>query len=107
MWHKKIILIVLFISSLVSCNNPDKIPQGVLSEKEMQSLLIDIHTLEGGWLVMPNAVSYKEGYATVFKKHNITAIQYEQSMAFYQKKPHLLEKVYSAVRDTFEKRMNR
>jgi hypothetical protein len=90
---------------MLGCKDPDKIPKEILSPKQMQSLLIDIHTLEGGLMVMPNAVSYKDGYSTIFKKHNTNAVQYEESMRFYQEKPHLLENIYAAVRDTFEKRM--
>lgn len=101
------ILIIFLFSFLLGCKDPDKIPKDVLSEKQMCRLLIDIHTLEGAFLVMPNAVSAKEGYETIFKKHNVTAIQYEKSMRFYQEKPQFLEKIYEAVRDTFEKRMNK
>lgn len=101
----KLLLTAFLLSFMLGCKDPDKIPKEVLNPKQMQSLLIDIHTLEGGLLVMPNAVSHKEGYATIFEKHKITPIQYEKSMQFYQEKPHLLENIYAAVRDTFERRM--
>lgn len=101
------VLMIFLFTIFFGCKNPDKIPKDVLSEKKMEHFLIDIHTLEGGLLVMPNAVSPKDGYMAIFKKHSITPMQYEKSMQFYQEKPHLLEKIYSNVRDTFEKRMNR
>lgn len=99
--------VLVGIILVVSCKNPDRIPENVLSEAQMQAILIDIHTLEAGLLVMPNRVSVKEGYTTIFKKHNITPAQYEKSMRFYREKPHILEKIYTSVRDTFEKRANK
>lgn len=101
------VLTVVILALFSGCKNPDKIPKDVLPEKKMGALLIDVHTFEGGLLIMPNVVSAREGYAAIFKKHGITAVQYEKSMQFYQEKPHLLEKIYSVVRDTFEKRMNK
>jgi hypothetical protein len=104
---RQVTVLTVFLFALLSCKNPDKIPKDVLSENKMEVLLIDIHTFESGLMVMPNAISAKEGYAAIFKKHGITALQYEKSMLFYQEKPHLLQKIYSAVRDTFEQRMNK
>ncbi|MCS7029460.1 MAG: DUF4296 domain-containing protein [Bacteroidia bacterium] len=89
-----------------ACHNPDKVPKDVLAQKKMEAVLIDIHILEGGLLVMPNAVSYKEAYAAIFKKHNITAEQYEKSIKFYQEHPHMLFNIYQAVCDSLENRIN-
>lgn len=95
---------ILFFSSLFflwSCK--EKRNEGVISEKEMISLLIDIHLADGH--VYNNANTPHDSvtklamnmYAAVFRKHQVDSTEFQKSFEFYSREPEKLNKMYDQV----------
>ncbi len=102
-------LLSLFIVSLfffISCKN-DKIPDGVLNQNEMKSLLKDLHESEAAVFTQSkpdtNSYSLPEYYSYLFKKHNTDSTGFANSMKYYSTKPELLEKIYTEMIDEVNK----
>ncbi len=101
--------IVLAIISLVlgfgACNTPPKsapAPKDLIAEKDMVSVLKDLHLAEAAVLHQRLAgdsltKTYRLYYKQVFAIHHITTAQFKQSLSYYAAKPEKLEKMYNTI----------
>ena len=110
MKHLSIIfLLVLFFSCEKKKEAP--IPQNILSQEKMVTLLVDIHIV-GASLnlnLVPSAnIMKKDGtYDNILKRNHINKQQYDESMAFYMNNPELWNKVYEGVLSELSKKQAR
>lgn len=99
----KKLLSLFFISILlVSCSKKKtEIPQDVISMKEMQLLLTDIHLAQSAASVQilsdSSIYSAKEYVNYVLEDHKISREQFLKSLKFYTENPAILEEVYDSV----------
>ncbi|CAN5204757.1 hypothetical protein BH09BAC6_BH09BAC6_19070 [soil metagenome] len=94
----------LFFSVLVflSACNSNKVPDGIISQKQMVNLLADVHLVDGGLFSVSQTPDtlYKYGtaqYEAVFKAHHTTAGEFKKSFRYYSKEPAQLQKMYDEV----------
>ncbi len=114
--HKQGIFILLFLPALflLSCGRPS----WVLSEKQMENVLFDIHIADAE--ISNNYTDFRTDrqkqdlYASIFKKHNITREQFDTSLVWYGKNlSHYLEiynnldKRYTILSDSITARIDR
>ena len=99
-----IFLGISFLASIASCK--PSVPGEYLSEKEMENVLYDFHIAEA----MANDNSRQDGDAAmityreaVFKKHGITAAEFDSSMVYYTRHTRLLQKVYDKIADRLDR----
>ncbi len=102
---KKIFYAVLFGLSIVffSCSSR---PDGVLSEKEMEAVMLDLYLLEGDASVKSISLTNEQKapyYNAVLAKHGVTAAQVDSSLAFYFRKRETMEIMHKRVLDKLEK----
>jgi hypothetical protein len=89
------ILSLWVVVALASCS---KVPNGVLPEKKMKDVLIDMHLAEN--LINTNYHSYPDSasrvalYEGVFRKHKITQAVYDSSLVWYGRNLDLLMQIY-------------
>lgn len=89
------ILVILFASS---CNSR---PKGVLSPKEMENLMVDMHLLEGS--LRASGYEYtqenkqNEYYIALFEKYNISRVEFDSCLSWYTKNPKQFERIYTNV----------
>jgi hypothetical protein len=96
--------ITLFFSVLLfltACQN-QKQPKGVLNEKDMISLLLDIHITDGSVYQVPQVPDslYKyssQKYVALFKRHHTTDAVYKTSLKYYSKQPERIQAMYSKL----------
>lgn len=108
------IFFILAIVILSGCSSTDStsIPDTVLSQEQMAKVMVDVHLLEAtmnmnvpnpnnpsitlpGNNLIPNA--------DIFKKHNITKQQYDDSFFYYTQHPQLLVDIYQLVLNDLSK----
>ncbi|RYU92190.1 DUF4296 domain-containing protein [Mucilaginibacter terrigena] len=100
--QKYISLFFSVLLCLTACQSNNDIPEGVIKEKEMISLLTDIHLTDGELYVIPQIPDsmYKYGsarYQKLFKRHNTTDAIYKKSLKYYTTKPQQLQDMYTKI----------
>lgn len=91
---------LLSIILLFSCNEKTvPIPDHVIPKDSMASIITDVQLLEAMKMkanindsFLIDSILFQ--YALIFKKHNISQEQFEQSFEFYRSHPALLEEIY-------------
>jgi hypothetical protein len=97
-------LLFIFVLFLASCSGKPKfeIPDDVIRQDSMVSILIDIHILEAASQLIVQVDSQKssnldEFYGFIFKKHLTTKEAFDKSYLYYTTQPKLLEEIYAEV----------
>ncbi len=100
--------ISLFAATLLAACS--KVPDGILSEKEMQTVLTDMLLAEA--MVNVDHNTYKSDtmrlalYESVFRKHDISREVYDSSLVWYGRNLDIYMKVYNRVLADLDKRIN-
>ena len=110
---KYLFFIVILFLSFSSCKvekekKQDQIPENIISVEQMDEVLIDIHLAEA-------ALKYKRAkgekfkfysnqyFDHIFKKHNISKKQFEESLKYYYKHEEQLDDIYENVLEELER----
>lgn len=99
--QKYISLFFSVLLFLTACQS-EKQPKGVLNEKDMVSLLLDIHLTDGTVYQVPQVPDslYKyssQKYVALFKRHHTTDAAYKTSLKYYSKQPERILAIYSKI----------
>jgi len=93
----------VFVFSLVSCTDKDKVPSGVLSKNEMQRVIWDMMQAERYTATFlkdstknTKAETFKL-YAQVFAIHGITKDQFVKSYKFYMSRPDIARVMFDSL----------
>lgn len=98
-----LILILLFITA--ACNNKNKIPNTVLSQKKMQGILWDLmradqflndYVLNRDTSLNKTTESLKY-YQQIFAIHKTTKEEFQHSFSFYKSHPALLSSIMDSI----------
>ncbi len=95
-------LFVLCLAVLTGCR-----PRGILSSRQMRSVLYDLHRTDA----ILQAAGYNYGhdedvakyYQAVMDKHGVTQAQFDSSLVWYTNNPQLFDKIYPPVVKELEK----
>jgi len=89
---------------LLACNNPKEgIPEGILAEKELVSILKEVHLAEANFeLLRKNKKELAQNtllssYQEIYSKYNIDKNEFQQTIEYYSNYPEKLEGIYSKV----------
>ena len=105
---KTLISILLF--TLFACNEEtEMIPDNVLSQEKMVSVMVDVQLVEAALIVnqlkgdeaKEAAVNY---YDSVMKQHNISREKFDMSFKYYAEHPGLMEEIYDEMLNELSKR---
>jgi hypothetical protein len=99
--QKYISLFFSVLLYLTACQS-SSVPDGVIKEQEMISLLTDIHITDGSIYTVPQMPDslYKYGsakYVAVFKKHHTTDAIFKKSLKYYTTQPEQLQDMYNKI----------
>ena len=96
----KRLILGFFILIFVTACTRDQVPQGIIENGKMISVLTDIHLVESfvssaayDTTTQPVANYYK----VIYNKHHIDSVQLQKSLRYYSKKPELLDTMYYQV----------
>lgn len=90
--------------SLLACSGPkEEIPKGILSEKELASILKEVHLVVASFEL--SKTNNKEGfqnmllnsYQEIYSKYNIDENVFQQTLEYYANHPERLERIYGEV----------
>ena len=99
----KYTFIFIYFISLFSCKNEYKAP---ISADTFASILTDIHigeaAAEGEFSVKKDSI-LKIYYGQILKKHNVSAADFDSTMAVYSRQPVVFDSLYSDVLRRIEK----
>jgi hypothetical protein len=101
---KNSLISILLILSLFSCTG-NKVPEGILDEDKMVSVLIDIHLAEGLVATFPihydsSRVLYPLFEKEVFAKHQIPDSVFINSLAYYMRDAKMMDRIYARTIDS-------
>jgi len=96
------LLILLLFFACSPSSEKDKIPEDILPQEKMVSILTDMHiaetmarnTIHLGDTNVQKVINY---YAVIYKKNNITEETFKKSFDYYIQHPLLLDSVYSDI----------
>jgi len=81
-------------------------PNGVLTKRKMQALLIDLHRTDGVLQVIGYNYSHDEDveayYKWVLDQHGVTQAQFDSSLVWYTDHPLIFNRVYPKVLDKLQ-----
>lgn len=95
-------LSMLFIAALTCFSCKDSLPEGILSEKDMENVLYDYHVSQALAQQMPtdSVDFYTRLYAeAVFQKYHIDQQKFDLSMQWYERHTTQLKKIYDHLAD--------
>ncbi|WP_099465839.1 DUF4296 domain-containing protein [Parabacteroides provencensis] len=99
-------VVLLTTTLLIACS---KVPDGILSEKEMEKVMIDMQLAEA--MIGIDYTTYQDDakkealYQSVFRKHNISQATYDSSLVWYGKNLDIYMDVYDRVIRNLDKRI--
>jgi len=104
----RFIVIICFI--LLACNTSKKeLPEEILIDKKMVSILSDVHLLKGKisvWRKTQSVSQLQEDslFNLLYKKHDISKEILDSSLTYYStKESDLLEQIYTEVVEVLQK----
>jgi len=109
--HPVCFLIALSLSATFSCSKPKIIiPSGILTEKEMIPVLVDIHIAQSASSIYTQQDSIKYGMNEmlpyILSIHHIEKSRYDSSLSFYTQHPELMQKMYDEVINELSKKQS-
>ena len=95
---------------LLACSNPKEgIPEGILAEKELVSILKEVHLAEANFeLLKTNSKEVAQNtllnnYHKIYSKYNIDKNKFQETLEYYANHPDKLEAIYSKVLEDIKK----
>ena len=96
---RKIFLGIVLCVFLLGCSN--SVPNGIIRPEKMENVIYDVHIIDGYISTIYPEDSAKKVASTyykgIYKKFDIDSGKFTQSLAYYSKKPVVLEKIYKHV----------
>lgn len=96
---------LLLGSIITGCGKKNEVPEDLLSESQMISLMLDIYVAEGKInKALPKRDSAEMVFALyenkIFEKHSISDSSYKRSLKYYYDHPDLLLPIFETVLDS-------
>lgn len=103
----KNVFLLAVLLLVFSCKSDEEFPEGILTEREMVDLLIDIRIIEGKVSVLSvgrdsSRLLYKKLEREVFEKHKMDSLVYRKSYQYYMIHPELYLGVNNIVLDSLK-----
>lgn len=105
----KISIPILTIFFLAGCSQKNKIPKGVLSQKEMTAVMWDMMRADEYFNYISNySDSVRRNdrismYEQIFRLHATSQSVFKKSVSFYQSRPDLFKVISDSLRSTEKK----
>lgn len=95
----RFISLLIFSILIAACSSNNGNPDTILSHQQMQDILYDYHLAQSLASQNGDSVDFKTRlYAeAVFKKHNTTEEQFDNSLRYYHRRANELHKIYAPI----------
>lgn len=105
----RIVFFVFIITFLFACGSGTEhapVPENILPKEKMVEIMVEVNLAEAALnlqYVSDNKVSNSKEYEEVFKRKNISRVQYDESLEYYTQYPELLTAMYDEVLNELSK----
>jgi hypothetical protein len=104
---KRVVIFSFLLFFSVSCETSEEIPDHILSEEKMISVIVDTQLLEATYnsrllSVADRKERMKRYYTEIFEHHGITEESFNESYNYYEDHPKKLELIYESVFEKLE-----
>ena len=105
------ILVPVLIFILTACNsNEPRIPNDIIDESEMISIIKDIELMEAvhkdiGQFGTKKREMSDTSFAIIFKEHGVRPSAFDSSMRFYSNHPKIMERIMLSVENELNKEL--
>ena len=95
--------LIIYCFLLACSSSKERIPEGILPEKELVSILKEVHLAEANFeLVKTNGKEVAQNtllnnYQEIYSIYNIDKNEFQQTLEYYANHPEKLEGIYSKV----------
>src|SRR6202000_1158384 len=94
-------LFFLGLLFIAACSS-NKVPDGIIPQKKMTSLLTEVHIVDGSLYTVSQAPDtlYKHGmarYLELFKRYGTDSLQFKKSMEYYTSDLEKMEAMYNQI----------
>ena len=100
--RKRLVILLMVFLALAACR-----PKGILTSRQMRSVLYDLHRAEAVLQVAGYNFGHEEAvakyYQSVLDEHGITQAQFDSSLVWYTDHPQIFNKIYPKVLARCEK----
>ena len=99
----KLKILIIYCFLLACSSSKERILEGILPEKEMVSILKEVHLAEANFeLLKTNSKEVAQNtllnnYQEIYSKYNIDKNEFQQTIEYYSNYPEKLEGIYSKV----------
>ena len=99
----KLKILIIYCFLLACSSSKERITEGILSEKELVSILKEVHLAEANFeLLKTNSKEVAQNtllnnYQEIYSKYNIDENEFQQTLEYYANHPEKLEGIYSKV----------
>ena len=99
----KLKILIIYCFLLACSSSKERIPEGILPEKELVSILKEVHLAEANFeLLKTNSKEVAQktllnNYQEIYSKYNIDENEFQQTLEYYSNHPEKLEGIYSKV----------
>ncbi len=105
----KVVVILFTLFTMASCGD-DKVPADIIEPTKMENVLWDMLRAEEMaqlQFIKDSTIAafhrHSAAYDRVFKEHDITKEEFQQSFKFYQGRPDLLKPIFESLHARSEK----
>ena len=99
--NSSILLLAVILIGSIFISSCSRRPKGVLNQKEMENLMVDLHVLEGS--LRASGYSYHNEdekniyYRTLLDKYGISQVEFDSCLSWYTRHPKQFERIYANV----------
>jgi len=99
--RNKVLILLTGCIILMGCR-----PRGVLSSRQMEDILVDLHTAEGmiqqAGYIYGHEEEERAYYLHILHQHHTTQSQFDSSLVWYTDNPTIFDKIYPKVLERLE-----
>ena len=103
------LIIVIILFSSCNSNNENKIPDGIIPESKMITIITDLHLTDATLNIKhiskrSNNKEIAKYYKSVLKKYGYSRLQFNKSIEYYSDEPEKLDEIYDKVLEELSKK---
>ena len=105
---KPLVILLSLLLFLAACDQK-KAPNGIIENKKMVAVLTDVHLVDAYISLIPynDSVLKQQSskyYEAIYKKYNISRLDFDKSVKYYSQQPKVLDSMYSQVSANLSKK---
>lgn len=98
---KKYIFVLVLLSTVISCQQEEQLPEGLLNHKQMVGLMVDVELMQAelkyDFTKANQKIDPEPRFEEVFKQHGLTRESFNSNLEYYGARPLQMKDIYVDV----------